>query len=112
MEPLHKDTACCFEQILEAAPQKAALQSLNFYHIKDEQDMLGTNSKATLSCGLLYTDTPLLTDQQKFILISSMCEHWMQSRAFDKSANCISHNTNTLGKGMNPIILPPAMGKL
>ena len=26
-------------------------------------------------------------------------------------ANCISHHTNTLGKGMNPIILPPAMGK-
>ena len=25
--------------------------------------------------------------------------------------NCISHSTNTLGKGMNPIILPPAMGK-
>ena len=23
----------------------------------------------------------------------------------------ISHITNTLGKGMNPIILPPAMGK-
>ena len=23
----------------------------------------------------------------------------------------ISHGTNTLGKGMNPIILPPAMGK-
>ena len=23
----------------------------------------------------------------------------------------ISHRTNTLGKGMNPIILPPAMGK-
>ena len=26
-------------------------------------------------------------------------------------ADCISHNTNTLGKGMNPIILPQAMGK-
>ena len=25
--------------------------------------------------------------------------------------HCISHSTNTLGKGMNPIILPPAMGK-
>ena len=27
--------------------------------------------------------------------------------------DCISQNTNTntLGKGMNPIILPPAMGK-
>ena len=31
----------------------------------------------------------------------------------DTSSNhdCISHITNTLGKGMNPIILPPAMGK-
>ena len=27
-------------------------------------------------------------------------------------ADCISHSTNTLGKGMNPIILPPAMGRL
>ena len=26
-------------------------------------------------------------------------------------ADYISHSTNTLGKGMNPIILPPAMGK-
>ena len=26
--------------------------------------------------------------------------------------DCISHSTNTLGKGMNPIIPPPAMGKI
>ena len=25
--------------------------------------------------------------------------------------DCISHSTNTFGKGKNPIILPPAMGK-
>ena len=25
--------------------------------------------------------------------------------------DCISHSTNTFGKGMNPIILSPAMGK-
>ena len=25
--------------------------------------------------------------------------------------DCISHSTNTLEKGMNPIILPPSMGK-
>ena len=25
--------------------------------------------------------------------------------------DCISYSINTLGKGMNPIILPPAMGK-
>ena len=33
----------------------------------------------------------------------------------DMSSNpgrdCISYSTNTLGKGMNLIILPPAMGK-
>ena len=28
-----------------------------------------------------------------------------------RETDCISHSTNTLGKGMNPIILPPAMGK-
>ena len=27
------------------------------------------------------------------------------------ATDCISQSTNTLGKGMNPIILPPAMGK-
>ena len=26
-------------------------------------------------------------------------------------ADCISNSTNALVKGMNPIILPPAMGK-
>ena len=31
---------------------------------------------------------------------------------FLDKTDCISHNTNTLGKVMNPIILPPAMGKL
>ena len=25
--------------------------------------------------------------------------------------DCIFHSTNTFGKGMNPIILPPALGK-
>ena len=26
--------------------------------------------------------------------------------------DCISHSTNTPGKGINPIILPPSMGKI
>ena len=32
----------------------------------------------------------------------------------DLSSNsvCITHNTHTLGKGMNPTILSPAMGKI
>ena len=28
-----------------------------------------------------------------------------------EETDCISHRTNTLGKDMNSIILPPAMGK-
>ena len=33
-----------------------------------------------------------------------------QVQILDK-VDCISQSTNTLRKGMNPIILPPAMGK-
>ena len=44
---------------------------------------------------------------------------WLSSQEMDSvtrvqildETDCISHSTNTLGKGMNPIILPPAMGK-
>ena len=37
-------------------------------------------------------------------------EHGDKSSNLDET-DCISHCTNILGKGMNPIILPPAMGK-
>ena len=36
---------------------------------------------------------------------------WTRRVQMLDETDCISHNTNTLGKGMNPIILPPAMGK-
>ena len=36
--------------------------------------------------------------------------HMTQVQILDKT-DCISHCTNILGKGMNSIILPPAMGK-
>ena len=43
-----------------------------------------------------------------------MC-HMSDSRLYHlgmlDETDCISHSTNTLGKCMNPIILPPAMGK-
>ena len=46
-------------------------------------------------------------------------EHWFLSCCLVQDiytyileeTDCISHSTNTLGKGMNPIILIPAMGK-
>ena len=37
--------------------------------------------------------------------------NWTRRYEFKSWTDCISHSTNTLGKGMNPIILPPAMGK-
>ena len=36
--------------------------------------------------------------------------HEIVMTILDKTV-CISHGANTLGKGMNPIILPLAMGK-
>ena len=36
--------------------------------------------------------------------------HGVTSSNLDET-DCISQSTNILGKGMNPIILPPAMGK-
>ena len=44
---------------------------------------------------------------------------WLSSKEMDTATrvqildetDSISHSTNTLGKDMNPIILPPAMGK-
>ena len=44
---------------------------------------------------------------------------WLSSQDMDTAirvqfldkTDCISHSSNTLGKGMNPIILPPAMDK-
>ena len=44
---------------------------------------------------------------------------WLSSKEMDTAtgvqildeADCISHNSNTPGKRMNPIILPPTMGK-
>ena len=43
-------------------------------------------------------------------LSSQDMETAIQVQFLDKT-HCISNSTNTLGKGMNPIILPPAMGK-
>ena len=43
-------------------------------------------------------------------LLSQEMDTAMRVEILDET-DCISHSTNTLGKGMNPIILPPAMGK-
>ena len=66
----------------------------------------------------------LYFDQLHFYLSHNKCldvpvVDWLLSQEMDTATrvqildetDCISHSTNTLGKGMNPIILPPAMGR-
>ena len=60
-----------------------------------------------------------LCDLLRFIISFGRCpwcngyrrRNWTRRHEFKSWTDCISHSTNTLGKGMNPIILPPAMGK-
>ena len=64
---LHKDTMCCFEQIIEAAPHETAalppisqaMQERRESHTAGELRM---NSVATFFGGLLHMDTPMLAD--------------------------------------------------
>ena len=79
---LHKNAASNLEQILAATPHKTpTVRPPAFYH---ENLVLWLSSQ----------------DMDTAIRVQFL----------DKT-DCISHSTNTLGKGMNPIILPPAMGK-
>ena len=45
-----------------------------------------------------------------YVLLSLEMDMVTRVQILDET-DCISHSTNTLGKGINPIILPPAMGK-
>ena len=45
------------------------------------------------------------------VLLSSKEMDTVTRLQFLDETDCISHSANTLGKGMNQIILPPAMGK-
>ena len=61
-----------------------------------------------------------LNTPRKLILeVILQYNYWLSSQDVDTTTRVqildepdyISHSTNTLGKGMNPNILPPAMGK-
>ena len=58
---------------------------------------------------------PCATSKQKRKNSELVNVQWRKQQAGNiqdlDEAVCISHNTNTLWKGMNPIILPPPMGK-
>ena len=56
----------------------------------------------------MYKEDLALNDQQW--LICRKMDMATRVQTLDE-ADCISQGTNTLWKGMNPIILPPAMGK-
>ena len=67
----------------------------------------------------IVLDAALLSTQHNKVRINWRCpwcndyrrRNWTWRQQFKSWTDCISHSTNTFGKGMNPIILPPAMGK-
>ena len=61
--------------------------------------------------GLIDTSTKIhFGGARRVIVIVVGNELATQVQILDET-DCISHSTNTFGKGMNPIILPPDMGK-
>ena len=62
---------------------------------------------AVLLVGVSYTPVGM---QSSYSLSSQEVETATRVQNLDET-DCISHSPNTLGKGMNPNILPPAMGK-
>ena len=62
----------------------------------------------------MYTHTHTHTDTYLYIIgVYSVRVVVIRNGLSNTSSNpvCISHSTNTFGKGMNPIILPPLKGK-
>ena len=58
--------------------------------------------------------TYTINDFNEFFLsvcVGGICDITRKKKTVDISKYCISYSTNTLGKGMNPIILPPSMDK-
>ena len=83
-QQLHKNAASCTEHVLDATPHKTpAVRPPTTHH---EGCPRGVMVKA-MNCGIVV---------REFVL---------QSRYY------VHFRANTLGKGMNPLILPPAMGK-
>ena len=77
-------------------------------------DVLAVTSKELqLLCvgtGYSLKDLPVGMDNRDSWLSLQDMDTASRVQILDET-DCISHSTNTLGEGMNPIILPPAMGK-
>ena len=83
--------------------------------LKGEKKRFTTNIKKCALKWYSYYSLPQHTYTQLYIYIYGWCP-WCNGYTATRVqildlTDCISHSTNTLGKGMNPNILPPAMGK-
>ena len=74
--------------------------------VKKKKKKKKTSSKDFKNLGVSYIYLKFFF----FINYNRMCQ-WCNGYRRRNWTDCISHSTNTLGKGMNPIILPPALGK-
>ena len=92
--------------------------------------MVSTGDANSTGHATILFEATYTNKHQKLVIVLSIRDHqdmiykrkyvhFLPSQKMDTATrvqilaetNCISHSTNTLGKGMNPIILPPAMGK-
>ena len=81
--------------------------------------MLSTGQLNDLGIRLLELISGVMQIQKRELVREVPVVKWLSSYEMDTAtwvqilneSDCISHSTNTLGKGMNPAILPPAMGK-
>ena len=92
-----------------------SMNIMSFSHIR----IMGMLQPLHITGGTLQYFRPLHTTGSTLLYIKRTAAYHRWDKDMDTAirvlflykTDCISHSTNTLGKGMNPIILPPSMGK-
>ena len=97
------------EEVEWIALRIALMHQYKDYIKKSEERLIST---ANCSCDNISTDRKASKTRRCPWCNGYRRRKWTrwQLKILDETG-CISHSTNTLGKGMNPVILPPAMGK-
>ena len=82
----------------------------HIYLIYVSKQYLVLNNQQWLICHKVKSNYYIYGDIQSVMVIVVGNGHCDLSSNLGEAV-CISHSANSLGKGMNPSILPPAMGK-
>ena len=98
----------------------AAIQGLKKYTKKRQERLItvANNGNGNIRAQNITTklESRIRKKNNWLVYFSPWCNgyrrrNWTRRHEFKSWTECISHCTNTLGKGMNSILLPPSMGK-